>query len=93
MGDPNSRTCTFVSSHLARGYKPSENGELKNGERFSNRPMVHLLKESHVNNSAKANSVFCSVYDSLLTIQRRQTRSSVVLSVVLIWSTISGEFY
>ena len=63
MGDPNSRTCTFVSSPLARGYKTSKNGEIKNGERFSNRPMVHSLEESHFNNSAKANSVFCcSVY-------------------------------
>ncbi len=47
----------------ARVYKTSKNGELKNGERFSNRPMVHFLKESNVNDSAKANSVFCcSVY-------------------------------
>jgi hypothetical protein len=47
----------------ARVYKTSKNGELKNGERFSNRPMVHFLKESNVTDSAKANSVFCcSVY-------------------------------
>ena len=70
MGDPNSRTCTFVSSPLARGYKTSKNGEIKNGERFSNRPMVHLLEENHVNNSAKANSVYFLVsfrYDPVTT--------------------------
>jgi hypothetical protein len=38
------------------------------------------------------NSNFQRAHDLMLTIQRRQTRSSVVLSMVLIWSTISGEF-
>ncbi len=44
-------------------YVTVEPKSLLHWKRFSTRLVVHLLKESHVNNSAKANLVFCySVY-------------------------------